>query len=190
MKLIYRMAASSVAISIMLFSANSVTHAQEGMLAIEEITVTARKREESLADAPYTITALTSQQIEMRGINQLSDVVSYTPGFFYADNNVGKNSRSHKRLIFRGMNPRTDIPTRQASTMFIDGAATVGAEFGGIENVERIEVLKGPQGAHFGRATYTGAINVVTKDPSDEFSGSISLEAGKYVTQRAGVLLE
>ena len=190
MKLIYRMAASSVAISIMLFSANSVTHAQEGMLAIEEITVTARKREESLADAPYTITALTSQQIEMRGINQLSDVVSYTPGFFYADNNVGKNSRSHKRLIFRGMNPRTDIPTRQASTMFIDGAATVGAEFGGIENVERIEVLKGPQGAHFGRATYTGAINVVTKDPSDEFSGSISLEAGKYGTQRAGVVLE
>ncbi len=84
MKLIYKMAAFSVAISIMLFSANSVTHAQEGMLAIEEITVTARKKEESLADAPYTITALTSQQIEMRGINQLSDVVGYTPGFFYS----------------------------------------------------------------------------------------------------------
>jgi len=190
MKLIYKMAAFSVAISIMLFSANSVTHAQEGMLAIEEITVTARKKEESLADAPYTITALTSQQIEMRGINQLSDVVGYTPGFFYSDNNVGKNSRTHKRLIFRGMNPRTDIPTRQASTMFIDGAATVGAEFGGIENVERIEVLKGPQGAHFGRATYTGAINIVTKDPGDEFSGSINFEAGKYGTQRAGIVLE
>ena len=72
------------------------------------------------------------------------------------------------------------------STMFIDGAASVGAEFGGIENVERIEVLKGPQGAHFGRSTYTGAINIVTKDPGDESSGSVNFEAGKYGTQRAG----
>ena len=88
--------------------------AQSDVSAIEEITVTARQREESLADAPYTITALTADQIEVRGINQLQDVVAYTPGFFFSDNNVGKNSRSHKRLIFRGMNPRTDIPTRQS----------------------------------------------------------------------------
>ncbi len=159
-------------------------------LAIEEITVTARKREESLADAPYTITAITSQQIEKAGINQLQDVVSYTPGFFFSDNNVGANQRSHKRLIFRGMNPRTDIPTRAASSMFIDGAASVGSEIGGMENVERIEVLKGPQGAHFGRSTYTGAINVVTKDPGDEFSGRVNLEAGEHGTTRAGLSLE
>ena len=159
-------------------------------LAIEEITVTARKREESLADAPYTITAITSQQIEKAGINQLQDVVSYTPGFFFSDNNVGANQRSHKRLIFRGMNPRTDIPTRAASSMFIDGAASVGSEIGGMENVERIEVLKGPQGAHFGRSTYTGAINVVTKDPGDEFSGRVNLEAGQHGTTRAGLSLE
>ncbi|GIT34782.1 MAG: hypothetical protein Ct9H300mP4_11010 [Gammaproteobacteria bacterium] len=54
------------------------------------------------------------------------------------------------------MNPRTDIPTRAASSMFIDGAATVGSEIGGMENVERIEVLKGPQGAHFGRSYLHG----------------------------------
>ena len=159
-------------------------------LEIEEITVTARKREENLADAPYTITALTSGQIERAGIDQLQDVVSYAPGFFFSDNNVGANQRSHKRLIFRGMNPRTDIPTRAASSMFIDGAATVGSEIGGMENVERIEVLKGPQGAHFGRSTYTGAINVVTKDPGDEFSGKINLQAGEHGTQRLGISLE
>ena len=159
-------------------------------LEIEEITVTARKREENLADAPYTITALTAGQIEKAGIDQLQDVVSYAPGFFFSDNNVGANQRSHKRLIFRGMNPRTDIPTRAASSMFIDGAATVGSEIGGMENVERIEVLKGPQGAHFGRSTYTGAINVVTKDPGDEFSGRVNLQAGEHGTQRAGISLE
>jgi len=190
MKLIQKLTVLSLTMAMVSFALPSHLYAQDGALAIEEITITARKREESLADAPYTITALTSQQIELRGINQLSDVVGYTPGFFYSDNNVGKNSRSHKRLIFRGMNPRTDIPTRQASTMFIDGAASVGAEFGGIENVERIEVLKGPQGAHFGRSTYTGAINIVTKDPGDEFSGSVNFEAGKYGMQRAGIVLE
>ncbi len=189
MKLMHKLTVLSLTIAMVSFALPSSLYAQDG-LAIEEITVTARKKEESLADAPYTITALTSQQIELAGIKQLSDVVAYTPGFFYSDNNVGKNSRSHKRLIFRGMNPRTDIPTRQASTMFIDGAASVGAEFGGIENVERIEVLKGPQGAHFGRSTYTGAINIVTKDPGDEFSGRINLEAGDHGTTRAGIILD
>ena len=189
MKLMHKLTVLSLTIAMLSFALPSSLYAQDG-LAIEEITVTARKKEESLADAPYTITALTSQQIELAGIKQLSDVVAYTPGFFYSDNNVGKNSRSHKRLIFRGMNPRTDIPTRQASTMFIDGAASVGAEFGGIENVERIEVLKGPQGAHFGRSTYTGAINIVTKDPGDEFSGKVSFEAGDYGTTRAGIILD
>ncbi len=189
MKLMHKLTVLSLTIAMVSFALPSSLYAQDG-LAIEEITVTARKKEESLADAPYTITALTSQQIELAGIKQLSDVVAYTPGFFYSDNNVGKNSRSHKRLIFRGMNPRTDIPTRQASTMFIDGAASVGAEFGGIENVERIEVLKGPQGAHFGRSTYTGAINIVTKDPGDEFSGKINFEAGDHGTTRAGITLD
>ena len=65
--------------------------AQSDVSAIEEITVTARQREESLADAPYTITALTADQIEVRGINQLQDVVGYTPGFYFSDNNVGKD---------------------------------------------------------------------------------------------------
>ena len=178
-----------VSIVILVGITNTTVIAQNG-LSIEEITVTARKRDESLADAPYTITALTAEQIELRGINQLSDVVGYTPGFFFSDNNVGANQRSHKRLIFRGMNPRTDIPTRQASAMFIDGAATVGAEIGGMENIERIEVLKGPQGAHFGRSTYTGAINIITKDPGDEFSARINVEAAQHGTQRTGVVLD
>ena len=190
MKLIHKLTVLSLSMAMVSFALPPKLYAQDGLLAIEEITVTARKRDESIADAPYTITALTSEQIELRGINQLSDVVGYTPGFFFSDNNVGANQRSHKRLIFRGMNPRTDIPTRQASAMFIDGAATVGAEIGGMENVERIEVLKGPQGAHFGRSTYTGAINVITKDPGDEFSGRINLEAGEHGTTRAGLSLE
>mgnify|MGYP000846259592 FL=1 len=159
-------------------------------LEIEEITVTARKRDETLADAPYTITALTANELAIKGINEIQDVASFSPGFFYSNNNVGKNSRTHRRLIFRGMNPRTDIPTRASASMFIDGAPSIGSEFGSIDSIERIEVLKGPQGAHFGRSTYTGAINVVTKDPGDEFSGKLNIEAGEHGTQRAGIILD
>ena len=169
----------------------SVANAQDGeRLQLEEITVTARKRDESLQDAPYTITAITSQEIEVKGINELQDIVAFSPGFFYSENAVGKNSRESRRLIFRGMNPRTDLMHRQAASVFIDGAPTIGPEFGGIENVERIEVLKGPQGAHFGRSTYTGALNIITKDPGKEFSGKIDVTSGQYGLARRSVSLD
>ena len=169
----------------------SVANAQDGeRLQLEEITVTARKRDESIQDAPYTITALTSADIEVKGINELQDIVSFSPGFFYSENAVGKNSRESRRLIFRGMNPRTDLMHRQAASVFIDGAPTIGPEFGSIENVERIEVLKGPQGAHFGRSTYTGALNIITKDPGSEFSGRVDVTSGQYGLSRRAITLD
>ena len=97
----------------------SVASAQdEERLQLEEITVTARKRDESIKDAPYTITALTAEAIAVRGINELQDIVSFSPGFFYSENAVGKNSRESRRLIFRGMNPRTDLMHRQAECLY------------------------------------------------------------------------
>ena len=169
----------------------SVANAQdEERLQLEEITVTARKRDESIQDAPYTITALTAADIEVKGINELQDIVSFSPGFFYSENAVGKNSRESRRLIFRGMNPRTDLMHRQAASVFIDGAPTIGPEFGSIESVERIEVLKGPQGAHFGRSTYTGALNIITKDPGSEFSGRVDVTSGQYGLSRHAITLD
>jgi iron complex outermembrane recepter protein len=181
---------SSIIAIVMLLGVTNTSYAQDGALELEEIIVTARKRDETLADAPYTITALTAFEIATKGINEIQDVASYSPGFFYSNNNVGKNSRTHRRLIFRGVNPRTDIPTRAAASMFIDGAPSIGSEFGSIDGIERIEVLKGPQGAHFGRSTYAGAINVVTKDPGDEFTGRVNLEAGQHGTQRTAVIMD
>jgi iron complex outermembrane receptor protein len=169
----------------------SVANAQDGeRLQLEEITVTARKRDESIQDAPYTITALTAADIEVKGINELQDIVSFSPGFFYSENAVGKNCRESRRLIFRGMNPRTDLMHRQAASVFIDGAPTIGPEFGSIESVERIEVLKGPQGAHFGRSTYTGALNIITKDPGSEFSGRVDVTSGQHGLSRHAITLD
>jgi iron complex outermembrane receptor protein len=71
MKLIQKLTTLSLMMTMVLFTLPASVYAQDGALALEEITVTARKKEESLADAPYTITAITSEQIELAGIKQL-----------------------------------------------------------------------------------------------------------------------
>jgi iron complex outermembrane receptor protein len=88
--------------------------------------VTSRKREEALLEAPLTITAFGAKQIEKMALDELPDFSNFTPGFHYSEHSVGKGGRFNRRLIFRGMNPRTDRQTRQGATVFIDGAPTLG----------------------------------------------------------------
>ena len=110
----------------------------DGERRLEEIIVTSRKREESLFEIPVSVTAFSATEIENAGLEELPDLVSHTPGFHYAENSVGRGGRYNRRLIFRGMNPRTDRQTRQAATVFIDGAPTIGSEihlpFGGTKD--------------------------------------------------------
>lgn len=157
---------------------------------LEEIIVTSRQREESLLDIPLTVTAFSANDIEIIGINELTDIVDFSPGFFYAEHSVGKSAREFRRLVFRGMQPRTDIQTRQSATVFIDGAPTLGSEIGDTSEFERIEVIKGPQSAYFGRSTFSGAINAITKTPSDAFEGRVSAEYGRFSTSDFGVSVE
>ena len=166
-----------------------VINAQDG-LALEEITVTARKREESLLDVPLSISAFSADKIETMALNHLVDLVAFSPGFYYAEQSVGSGARAHRRLLFRGMNPRTDIQTRQSATLFIDGAPTLGSELGATENYERIEVIKGPQSAYFGRSTFSGAINAVTKTPGNEWHGQFSAEGGRFDMYRFRAQME
>lgn len=159
-------------------------------LVIEEIIVTSRKREESLLDAPLTVTAFGASDIEEMALDELPDLVDFSPGFHYAEHSVGRGGRFNRRLIFRGMNPRTDRQTRQGATVFIDGAPILGSEIGSTENYERIEVIKGPQSAYFGRSTFSGAINAVTKTPGNEWAGRVSAEAARFGTRDIGVQIE
>jgi iron complex outermembrane receptor protein len=167
------------------------TFAAEGEGAtLEEIIVTSRKREEALLEAPLTITAFGAKQIEKMALDELPDFANFTPGFHYSEHSVGKGGRFNRRLIFRGMNPRTDRQTRQGATVFIDGAPTLGSEIGSAENYERIEIIKGPQSAYFGRSTFSGAINAVTKTPGDEWAGKISAEVGSFGLTDFGAQVE
>ena len=174
---------------VMAFSLNELAIAQEDA-AFEEIVVTARKREESLLEVPLSITALTSDDIEQKGIGEFKDIISFTPGFHFAEHSVGRADRSNRILVIRGMHISQENDHQQAATVFVDGAPTHGSVIAGLEDAERIEVVRGPQSAYFGRATLAGAVNFVTKTPGREFQGKLTGEFGEYGTTNIGASIE
>lgn len=157
---------------------------------VEEVVVTARKREEALLDVPLTMTALTSDDIEAKGLTEFKDVIDFTPGFFFAEHSVGRGDRSNLLLVVRGMRINTENDHQQAATVFVDGVPMLGSVISGLEDAERIEVVRGPQSAYFGRSTFAGAVNFVTKTPDNEFRGKVSAEAGKFGKTNFGLQAE
>ena len=139
---------------------------------LEEIVVTARKTEESLMEVPLSITAVSSANIEAANIKDVRDVAAYTPGLFVQYSQSG--AAIGRSFTFRG------LQVSNGGQVFIDGAPYVGQSQPDTGALERIEVLLGPQSAYFGRSTFTGALNYITKAPSmTDFKGKIS---GEYAT--------
>jgi len=156
---------------------------------IEEIVVTARKRSESLQDVPIAITAFTETTIEQAGIERPNDFITLMPNVTIVDSaNVGDT-----QVSIRGI-----VSTRDAESTFayvVDGVLNTNPNAFNEElvDIQQIEVLKGPQGALYGRNAVAGAILVTTKPPSDEASGKIKVSAGtegilKYTGSYAGPL--
>jgi iron complex outermembrane receptor protein len=138
-----------------------------------EILVTARKRAEDILKTPITITAFTSADIQARGIQSLTDLSSFTPSMKIVSTSSGRNDRSFQQIVIRGFTPSS--AAAQTTSLFIDGVPVSTAT--GIQTItdpERVEVLKGPQSAYFGRQTFAGAVNVVTKAPPKAFEGTAS----------------
>lgn len=151
---------------------------------LDEVIVTARKRDESMHDAPLSISAFSGQDLVDIGASTLEDVSIRTPGLQYATQGGQFAGRRHTAIRFRGMDINSTSPTQQLATAFVDGIPVMGGLGGlGLGDLERIEVIKGPQSAFFGRSTFGGAINYITRDPGDEFAGEISVETanmGRY----------
>ena len=138
-----------------------------------DIVVTARKREETLLSTPIAIAAMPSEEIGQRGIISLTDLIDATPGINVTGNNSGRNDRSFQQISLRGFTPSTTDSTLTAT--FIDGVPVSSASaLNSIADPARVEVLKGPQNAYFGRNAFAGAVNVVNKTPKDEFGGSFN----------------
>ncbi|MBL8645425.1 MAG: TonB-dependent receptor plug domain-containing protein, partial [Rhodospirillaceae bacterium] len=141
--------------------------AQAQSLALEEITVTARKVEENLMTVPVAVTAFSEKDIEAINIKQLTDVMLMTPSFNFVNQQggSGRNDRGANALVFRGLFLASNVGLSAGGQMFIDGAPIIGAHQPSIVDVARIEVLKGPQSAYFGRSTFVGAINFIMREP-------------------------
>ncbi|TPG49448.1 TonB-dependent receptor [Sphingomonas glacialis] len=138
-----------------------------------EIVVTARKRSENILRTPIAVTALSGDQLAIRGATSLNDVANFTPGVTINNNAAGRNDRSFQQIIIRGFTP--SAATNPTVALFIDGVAVSSpTAFLAVSDPERVEILKGPQSAYFGRNTFAGAINVVNKEPGNRLAGSVS----------------
>lgn len=172
---------------VVLLSGASGTYAQEensgpSFKVLEELVVTARKKEESAFDVPVAVTGFSSDAIEKSKITDIRDLVSFTPSLNYnAAASIGGGGRVNPNTTFRGMQNGTPIPQEQVGSTFIDGIfVTGGPQSVNTIDVERIEVLKGPQSVYFGRSTFGGAINYVTKTPGAENRGEIRADIASY----------
>jgi iron complex outermembrane receptor protein len=143
---------------------------------VEEITVTARKRAESLQNVPISVSAITAETIRQTGAQSDNDIANLTVNF----NTLVQTGRDADRPTIRGMGNPPNRGEANAS-YFIDGvyvSTSIAATT--TSGIERVEVLRGPQSAQFGRATFSGAVNYVTRRPTDEFQGEINTRAGTH----------
>jgi iron complex outermembrane recepter protein len=153
-------------------------------LTLEEIVVTAQKREENLQDVPIAIQAFSGDMLDQAGIDNTDDIGIVTPGVQMSQ------SGAASAVFIRGIGNQDGSGGQEGAVgTYVDGVwyGSVTGSALSFNNIERIEVLKGPQGTLFGRNTTGGVINVVTKSPSHETSGNISVGYGNYETFRYGL---
>ena len=162
-----------------------MTLAQEA--ALEEIVVTATKRATSLQDTPVTVNAFSSSTIQDAGINSASDLANATPSLSVNTN----TSPFTTRLTIRGIGTAQTDPALEPSVgMFVDGVyvGRSGLGMSDLTDIERIEVLQGPQGTLYGKNTNAGAISITTKKPNmEEIEGYINTSIGSRNLQNVTV---
>ncbi len=147
---------------------------------LETITVTARKVEETIQDAPVAVSAFTAEDIRRQGLVDVDSLARLTPGLSFSQ----AFGRSSDRPVIRGQSnvlARVQFGVESGTAYFIDGVYYNGdLQSINFNALERVEVIKGPQSALYGRNTYAGAINFITRDPTNEFTGSFKLLGAEY----------
>jgi iron complex outermembrane receptor protein len=139
--------------------------------SMQEVVVTARRRSEALQDVPIAVTSLGGVQLEERQIVSVKDVASLAPGL-----NINSDSASRSFVSIRGIGTTLINSVQPGVGIFLNGVYQPDTSYlnSPIVDVERIEVLRGPQGTLFGNNTLGGAINVITREPDDEVMGRVS----------------
>jgi len=176
----HRMRCPAITSAVIFALASGGAAAQEEAATLDEITVTAQKRAESLQDVPIAVTAVSGAKIAQAGIMKIEDLKNYVPTLFMTETAIGNNISI--RGIFSGVNPGFE----QSVGTYVDGIyrgrpQQTRAPF---LDLERVEVLRGPQMILFGKGSVGGALNITTARPTDEFEAMVSaLYEARYEEQ-------
>jgi len=149
---------------------------------LEEIVVTARRREETLQDLPVSVAAISADAMQAQGIYNIDQVGEFIPNLTFTN-----TDRRHVKAIYiRGIGGSSPVTVRPSGTgVYLDGMYlpnTMGMMLSTVD-LERVEVMRGPQGTLFGKNTTGGAINLVTAKPSQEFEADVMMRVGDYGQQ-------
>jgi outer membrane receptor protein involved in Fe transport len=184
-----RRVVAPVALSLFSVAANfgtsvAVLYPLAASAQIDEVIVTTRRREESLQDVPIAVSAISSEQLLRQGVTDLRRTVELQPSvqfdqaFGPADNRItirglsNTRGRSNVAFLIDGIDVTTENLVTAGSGLLANRRL--------LSDVERIEIVKGPQSALYGRAAFAGALSYTTKDPGDEFQGRVGLDIGDY----------
>ncbi|MFN4297083.1 MAG: TonB-dependent receptor [Brevundimonas sp.] len=165
--------------AIVLTAVAATGAAAQEVTSVDEIIVTAQKREQSLQDVPIVVTSLSQQVLENAGVRDIKDMTILTPGLTV----TSTTSETITTARIRGVGTVGDNPGLESSVgIVIDGVYRPrnGVGFGDLGEMSRIEVLKGPQGTLFGKNTSAGVINIVTEAPSFQPGFNGELTAGNF----------
>jgi iron complex outermembrane recepter protein len=173
---LYGLAASSAALACFTWPTN--LRAADELAVLQEIVVTARKRAEDLQRVPDSITAFSAEQIEERRIDRISDAIALTPNVHM----VSDQDAATNIITVRGIGTNRNLAASVAYV--VDGVVLPDSDAfsADLSDVERIEILKGPQGGLYGRNAIAGVINLTTKRPSNEVEGEVRAGYGSGET--------
>ena len=162
-------------------SAQTAQKQDRASAQLDEIIVTARKKSESLQDAPIAISAYTGEALEYKGVTNLEEIAKFVPNLNLQNNPSFSGASNSAAIYLRGVGQKEFLPTTDPGVgLYVDDvyiARSVGAILDLID-VERVEILRGPQGTLFGRNTIGGAIALTTKKPNQDAGGRIGLTYG------------
>lgn len=152
---------------------------EEDDSVFDTVIVTAQKREQSIYDVPVAISAFTPETLEKQGIVDLTDIGKFVPNLNITGFSAGHTSSQNPFIRGIGLQDHL-ITTEPGVGVYVDGIY-LGRQVGqnwSLANIERVEVLRGPQGTLYGRNSIGGAINIITRKPGDQPGGKVSLTAG------------
>lgn len=178
----------ATALASVLFPAMPATAQGDG-LVLEEVIVTARKRQESLQETPVAVTALGAAALREAGVRNLADLNTIAPNI---EIQAGNGNAGVANIYIRGIGQRNTGPNIDSGVGIYIDDVYLGRPDGGlldVNDVASIQVLRGPQGTLFGKNTTGGALVFTTNRPSEEFEGSVEARVGNYDRLDASMML-